>query len=592
MGIVYKARDPAIGRTVAIKTIHLSGVTDSGGGGRSVRDKVMREAHSAGMLSQPNIVTVYDVLEQDDVAYIVMEYVPGLSLEDMLQTQRLPEPRELLAALRQVAEALDYAHRKGIVHRDIKPANIILSDAAPGSERVAKIADFGVAKIQALEKTQSGARIGTPNYMSPEQIQALPVDGRSDQFSLGVIVYELLSGEKPFTADTLTALFYQICNAEERPVESLNPLLSETVGKVMRRVLAKQPDNRFDLCSNFIAALSIALSECPEWRPVPRRALAPAGAGAGADEFPAPGMAPPAAVAREKLANAGPTRAIFASEPEMATVREHYGSDAHARPSERSSAARKIALLLALCLAVVGVIVFIVRMNSGPAIPVQQLDANSGPVSMPPAPDVAAQSASPQASANEPAPEQAAQTPPQTAEPPTTSAPLPTPAAPASQPERGKPKTSNEAPTKTPAALSEPGTASVDLLTEPPGAKVVIDGSSDSTCTTPCTLSLTNGRHTLVAQVNGYAIARRIFNVPQDSSLYIPLARSEGVLLVTSAPGGSTVIVDGKNYGRTPVTLHLSPGVHELVVANGATRHEEAVVIEPGGFEVKSYRWH
>ena len=593
MGIVYKARDPAIGRTVAIKTIRLSEVADTGGE-QSVRDKLMREAHSAGMLSHPNIVTVYDVLEQDDVAYIVMEYVQGLSLEDLLRTQQLPDARELLGILRQVAEALDYAHRKGIVHRDIKPANIILSDALPGTERTAKIADFGVAKIQALEKTQTDAKIGTPNYMSPEQIQGLPVDGRSDQFSLGVIVYELLCGEKPFTADTLTVLFYQICNQDEKPVESMNPLLSETVGKVMRRVLAKQPDKRFDSCSNFIAALSIALSECPDWRPLlrPAAAFAAREAVAVPAEAGAFGLARSAPAGQGRIANGAPTRVVFASEPEIATVRGHYGvDDAHAPSQDRNSAARKIALLLALCLAVAGAIVFIVRMNSGPSIPVQELDTNAGPVTMPPAPDIPVPSSSPQPSATQPG--QGTQASQQMSEPAAAPAPLPNAPVPATTPERRIPKTRTEAPpAKPPAALTGGGVASVELLTDPPGAKIIVDGSSDEGCTAPCTLSLSNGRHTLTAQANGYTVARRIFNVPQDSSLYIPLTRNEGVLLVTSAPSGSIVIVDGKNYGRTPVTLHLLPGVHRLVVASGTTRHEEAVVVEPGGFEVKSYRWH
>lgn len=592
MGIVYKARDPAIGRTVAIKTIRLSDVSDTASE-HSVRDKLVREAHSAGVLSHPNIVTVYDVLEQDNVAYIVMEYVQGLSLEDLLRTQQLPGAHELLGILRQVAEALDYAHRKGIVHRDIKPANIILSDSVAGAERGAKIADFGVAKIQALEKTQTDAKIGTPNYMSPEQIQGLPVDGRSDQFSLGVIVYELLSGEKPFAADTLSALFYQICNQDERPVESLNPLLSETVGKVMRRVLAKQPGNRFDSCSNFIGALSIALSECPDWRPLLRPAAAMAAeAVAVPSDASAFGNARIAGGGQARIANGGPTRVVFTSEPEIATVRGHYvPDDTRTQSPDRSSAARKIALLLALCLAVAGAIVFIVRMNSGPNIPVQELDTNAGPISMPPAPDIPAQSA-PQQSATQQAADRAMQAPNQADEPSTSSAPLPKSASPRA-PAQQTPKTrAAPAPEKEPGTLSGSGVASVELLTDPPGAKIIVDGSNDSACTAPCTLSLSNGRHTLTAQVNGYAVARRIFNVPQDSSLYIPLTKNEGVLLVTSTPNGATVIVDGKNYGRTPVTVHLSPGVHQLEVANGATRHEEAVVIEPNGFEVKSYRWH
>ena len=254
------------------------------------------------------------------------------------------------------------------------------------------------------------------------------------------------------------------------------------------------------------------------------------------------------------------------------------------RVSERSSAGKKIALLLALCLAVAGVIVFIVRMNSGPAVPVQVLDASSGPVSQPPA-----NAASHQTQTSG----QTAQTPEQLSDAPMTPLPaLPKPVLPAVI---AKPRAAQPAPSPRKAAsqetLSGPGVASVELLTDPPGAKVVVDDRADETCTAPCTLSLANGRHTLTAQANGYTVARRIFTVPESSSLYVPLAKSEGVLLVTSTPNGATVIVDGKNYGRTPATLHLSAGVHQLVIASGSTRHEESVVVEAGGFEVKSYRW-
>ncbi|MBV8865405.1 MAG: serine/threonine protein kinase, partial [Acidobacteriaceae bacterium] len=200
MGVVYKALDPAIGRTVAIKTIHLTDATEAER--QSVGERLLREARSAGTLSHPNIVTVYDVLTQDEFAYIVMEFVPGPSLEEIIRQRQLPARDELLLYLRQVAEALDYAHRKGIIHRDVKPANIIISQPDPGAERppaerLAKITDFGVAKTISHEITQSGSVTGTPSYMSPEQIEGSVVDGRADQFSLGVVVYELLCGRKP-----------------------------------------------------------------------------------------------------------------------------------------------------------------------------------------------------------------------------------------------------------------------------------------------------------------------------------------------------------------------------------------------------------
>lgn len=578
MGVVYKARDPAIGRTVAVKAIRLGDATDAESRQR-VRDKLLREAHSAGMLSHPNIVTVYDILEQEDIAYIVMEHVQGLPLEQMLQTQRLPDAGELLGIFRQVAEGLDYAHRKGIVHRDIKPANIILSDTAPGTERIAKITDFGVAKIQSFEITQADAMIGTPNYMSPEQIQGRTVDGRSDQFSLGVVVYEFLCGEKPFAADNFSALVYRICTEDPRPVESLNPLLGETVGKVMRRVLAKEPADRFDSCSNFIGALSIALGDCPDWRPVARHTAIPVATAIGATALGGRGVSAPAARPGNGGHNGGPTRIVFATEPEIATIRAHaVGEEAtRERVSDGSSAGKKIALLLALCLAVAGVIVFIVRMNSGPPVPVQVLDTSAGPTSPPPS-NAAGQTA---------------QTPEQLSDAPMT--PLPALQKRTLPAVIEKPQAAQPAPSTRKAAsqetLSGPGVASVELLTDPPGAKVVVDDRADETCTAPCALSLANGRHTLTAQANGYTVGRRIFTVPESSSVYVPLAKSEGMLLVTSTPNGATVIVDGKNYGRTPTTLHLSAGVHQLVIASGSTRHEESVVVEAGGFEVKSFRW-
>jgi hypothetical protein len=289
------------------------------------------------------------------------------------------------------------------------------------------------------------------------------------------------------------------------------------------------------------------------------------------------------AAAPARVANRASTRVVFA-EPEIATVREHYDTDdeLRTRPPGRTSAGKKLALLLALCLAVAGAIVFIVRSNSGPAIPVQELDASSGPVSMPPAPDIPV--------ARSPA-EQTAQATEPPAEPPVAPAAEPKPPPPAASERRASKAETEARVTAAPSTLSGPGIASVEVLTEPPGAKIVVDNRADTTCTAPCTLSLANGRHTMTAEANGYAVARRIFTVPEQSTLDVQLTKSEGVLLVTSTPSGSSVTVDGKNYGKTPVTLHLSPGVHQLVVASGATRYQESVVVQAGGFEVKSYRW-
>jgi serine/threonine-protein kinase len=206
MGVVYHAIDPNIGRPVAIKTIQLGGTRTPEEQDR-LRERLFREARSAGILSHPGIVTIYDVEQEGDLAYIAMEYVDGPTLDQLLSEQAAVEPEVMFSILAQTAVALDYAHQKGIVHRDIKPANIMIAGPNSGSPGTVKITDFGIAKITASEQfTMTGAIVGTPHYMSPEQVQGQPVDGRSDQFSLAVIAYEMLTGEKPYTGEHLTTV--------------------------------------------------------------------------------------------------------------------------------------------------------------------------------------------------------------------------------------------------------------------------------------------------------------------------------------------------------------------------------------------------
>jgi len=612
MGVVYKALDPAIGRTVAIKTIRLSELIDPEERQR-VRERLLREAQSAGVLSHPNIVTIYDVREEEDFAYIFMEYVSGASLEKMLRKRSLPDSAALLQFLRQVGEALDYAHRKGIVHRDIKPANIIISEGGPGVEPLAKIADFGVAKFVSHEMTHSGTMIGTPNYMSPEQIQGITIDGRSDQFSLAVVVYEVLSGEKPFVGEALPALFYLICTQKAKPIEEVNPALSATVGKVLHRALAKDANGRFASCGDFIGALSIALGDCPNWTPAPRPALAAVGsmldataadtnyrkaaasAAAIADKTPSevPQPKPPTPSPGVSLTGGGRRGGMivpaagFEGETLLGqrTTRElppiprrrHTGENEEPEEERQGrSIGRKFAVILAFLFLIAAAIVFIVRWNSGPSVPTQTLDTNAGPATPPPTEETKAAKkatpttpAAPPKQAQEPASNSLAQAEKRQITPAPASAP---PVANNASPQPG-------------------GVDDVDLLSEPPGAKIVIDDNPELTCGSPCTVSLSNGRHTLTATLNGYNVARRIFTVPEDNSLFIALSRSVGVVVVTSSPSGSTIYVDGKPSGRTPATLHLSAGLHRLLWVNGSSQHEEAVEVQSDSFEARSYRW-
>src|SRR6476661_2571036 len=236
MGVVYKAQDPAIGRMIAIKSIRLGELTEESERER-LRERLFREAQSAGILSHPGIVTIYDIAEEGGLAYIFMELVNGPALDKMLKAERTPDKETLLSILRQVAAALDYAHKKGIVHRDIKPANIMIHE--DGS---AKVTDFGVAKIVSQQMTQAGTMMGTPSYMSPEQVQGVTISGKADQFSLGVIVYEALTGEKPFSAEYLPTLLYKIVREDFLPPQRLNSTLSSQVETVLHKALAKLPD--------------------------------------------------------------------------------------------------------------------------------------------------------------------------------------------------------------------------------------------------------------------------------------------------------------------------------------------------------------
>src|SRR5436190_8408057 len=265
MGVVYHAIDPNIGRPVAIKTIHFGGNRKPEEVER-MRERLFREARSAGILSHPGIVTIYDVEQQGDIAYIAMEYVDGPTLDQMLSEERPLSPDQMFSILNQTAAALDYAHQKGIVHRDIKPANIMI--AAGGAS---KITDFGIAKITASDQlTMTGAIVGTPHYMSPEQVQGQAVDGRSDQFSLAVIAYEALTGEKPYTGEHLTTVVYKIVTEEPPPPHRLNPSLSGPIDTVLRKALAKKPDARFKNCQEFADSLEKACAATKGWKLMPR----------------------------------------------------------------------------------------------------------------------------------------------------------------------------------------------------------------------------------------------------------------------------------------------------------------------------------
>lgn len=249
MGVVYLGKDPTIQRLVAIKTMRLDAIDDVEMR-QEVKTRFFREAESTGRLSHPNIVTIYDAGEQHDLGYIAMEVLEGSTLKDWCRKPHLLPLDKLISILAAVAEALDYAHQQGVVHRDIKPANIMMT-----KHHTVKVMDFGIAKMASSSKTQTNMVLGTPTYMSPEQIAGKKVDGRSDIFSLGVVFYELLSGRPPFTADNLSALLFTIAHHPHPSMTVLRPDLSPAVLAVLDCALQKDPAIRFRRAGEFAQAL-------------------------------------------------------------------------------------------------------------------------------------------------------------------------------------------------------------------------------------------------------------------------------------------------------------------------------------------------
>ena len=565
MGIVYKAQDPAIGRTIAIKSIRLQDLTDETERVR-LRERLFREAQSAGILSHPNIVTIYDIAEQDGLAYIFMEFVNGPPFEKMLKVGQTPDKETLLSIFRQTASALDYAHKKGIVHRDIKPANIMIHE-----DGTAKITDFGVAKIMSQQMTLAGTMMGTPTYMSPEQIESSVVTGRADQFSLGVIVYEALTGEKPFAAEYLPTLLYKIVREDPLPPQRLNRTLHSQVESALFKALAKSPDDRYATCAEFINALAAACHASPAWTPLPRGA-SPNMPTAGGDEHlgetvadPRPlldadrTIAGPAQSAVQDLARdidatrIMPTRIVsppVVPPPAVPQPPEPLPPPTlEVEPEPKSHFGRNVILSLAT-VAVIGGLIFF---------------ASHRPVAQPPAADPATVSSAPA---------------PAEAPPPA----IPTPAA-APNPAPGIPAPS------APRAPAAPSEGSFTLTTSPAGATASFD-TAGIECTTPCNLTLPNGRHTFLLRHPGYREAQKIITIPNDTGLIVDLVLMTGTLNLITDPAGLTVLVDGReSTQKTPVSLTLPVGAHKIQVVKGNERQELQIDLTDGQFISKSLSW-
>lgn len=256
MGTVYKAVDPLIDRVVAIKTINLSLALDEKD---EYESRFYQEAKAAGRLSHPNIVTIYDVGKSGEIAYIAMEFLQGRELRDMLNDgQRLPVD-QVINIVAQVAQGLAYAHEHGIIHRDVKPSNIMIV-----RDGHVKITDFGIARMaSAAVRTQTGMVLGSPKYMSPEQVVGKLTDQRSDIFSLGVMLYEMLTGQAPFAGENVNAIMYQTLNSVPPPPSSLSPNVPEMLNFIVAKALAKKLEHRYQDTKEFAADLYACRDRLP-----------------------------------------------------------------------------------------------------------------------------------------------------------------------------------------------------------------------------------------------------------------------------------------------------------------------------------------
>src|SRR2546428_7454921 len=257
MSVVYLGKDPTIQRFVALKTVRFD---DAGDPSElvEIKRRFFREVQSAGLLSHPNIVTIFDAGDEEDLGYIAMEVLEGITLKDWCRKENLQPIKQVLELASKVAEALDHAHSHGVVHRDIKPANIMFT-----KDGIAKITDFSIARITTSTKTKTDAILGTPSYMSPEQIAGEKVDGRSDLFSLGVVMFELLTGERPFQGESIASLTYQIAHKPHRPPAQARTDLPPCCVAIIDRALSKKLDQRYQRGLEFSVDLTVCLQALP-----------------------------------------------------------------------------------------------------------------------------------------------------------------------------------------------------------------------------------------------------------------------------------------------------------------------------------------
>jgi serine/threonine-protein kinase len=521
MGAVYKAFDPLIRRTLAIKTVRLD-IPRSSPQYRSLIDRFQHEARISGTLSHPGIVTLFDLGEEDGLPFFAMELVDGRTITEILEEGTRFKPEKVIGLVSQLAAALDYAHSRGVVHRDIKPANLILYD-----EDKIKIADFGIAKLADADISSSGALLGTPSYMSPEQAMGEKLDGRSDIFSLGVVAFEMLSGQQPFPGSNVTSILYKLVHVD--PIEpadlELNGLVPHKWREVFHKVLAKKPERRYQTASAFVQDLEYCLGswftglgsqETVSLTPAEDLIVIEGSVGATTPVFDAPPGEPADTPPPPTLIAAAEATAVMLAEasqtrPPQPTLRAPPPLPKSVRVPASPRATRS-GIPLPVVLGAGAAFVALIALGAWGLRP-------PAPVASGPAPEIA------------PAP-------------PVASAPVAPPAA---------------------APVATSGTLRV--VSEPAGARVLVDGQARGH--SPLELAeLSFGSHEVRVEQAGYEPERRRIELEAGAptaelrlTLKPRAAPTTGAADFVSTPAGAAVSVDGKPAGLTPLRgFRLQPG--------------------------------
>ena len=526
MGVVYKALDPTIGRTVALKTMRLD---VHGLDAQEMVRRFQNEARAAGVLNHPNIVTIYDAGEQDGIFYIAMEFIEGTTLHELLAEKRVLATEEVLQLTRQICRGLDYAHSNGIVHRDIKPANIMIT----GNGTV-KIMDFGIAKSGG-QVTNTGQVLGTPNYMAPEQVKGRQLDGRSDLFSLGVILYEMLTGEKPFVGQNVTTIIYKIVNENPITPRDLDVTVHPGLSAIVTKALAKAPDDRYQTGADLVRDLENY------------KLAGPVRSGSTAAISPAPGpektLVLPVRVVSGNTVRGGAAAAAPALAKKPIPVR---------RPTTAILSSKRSVLL-----ATIVTILVLGSAMGGYAYHRTQVKMHQ----------LAEQAKAKEAAAREPIAIAIPAPTPENKEviaSDTTVKFFPTKKSAHAQ-KLPTPVKATSSPNKVFIAQSE-----LKLLSQPDSAKVEIDGWSEPNWVTPFTAShLAAGMHTIVFSKSGYLQQTKSVQSEAGKSIDVSaeLAPAVSTIVVTSNPQGANIWVDGKDSGlTTPAQLTVEKGFHKITV--------------------------